>query len=41
MRGYRLRAPAVRAITGEVPFRGHLPINLPGLYKIGDGITDR
>jgi beta-N-acetylhexosaminidase len=32
---------AVRTITGEVPFRGHLPINLPGLYKIGDGITDR
>ncbi len=31
---------AIRVITGEVPFRGHLPINLPGLYKIGDGITN-
>jgi beta-N-acetylhexosaminidase len=31
---------AVKAITGEIPFRGRLPISLPGLYKIGDGITD-
>ena len=30
---------AIRAITGEIPFRGKLPINLPGLYKIGHGLT--
>jgi beta-N-acetylhexosaminidase len=30
---------AVKAITGEIQFRGHLPINLPGLYKIGHGLT--
>jgi beta-N-acetylhexosaminidase len=29
---------AVRAITGEIPFRGHLPISLPGLYPIGHGL---
>jgi beta-N-acetylhexosaminidase len=33
---------AVRAITGEIPFRGRLPISLPGLYPIGHGlITQR
>jgi beta-N-acetylhexosaminidase len=26
---------AVRAITGEIPFRGKLPISLPGLYPVG------
>ncbi len=30
---------AIRAITGEIPYKGRLPINLPGLYKIGDGLT--
>src|SRR5207237_905584 len=30
---------AIKAITGEIPFRGHLPINLPGLYKIGHGLS--
>lgn len=30
---------AIRAITGEIPFSGHLPISLPGLYKIGEGLT--
>lgn len=29
---------AVRAITGEIPFRGKLPINLPGFYPIGHGL---
>jgi len=29
----------VRAITGEIPFRGHLPISLPGLYKAGHGLN--
>ena len=30
---------AVRAIVGEIPFAGHLPISLPGLYPIGHGLT--
>lgn len=30
---------AVRTITGEIPFRGKLPVNLPGLYPIGHGLT--
>jgi len=30
---------AVRAITGEIPFLGKLPISLPGLYPIGHGVT--
>jgi beta-N-acetylhexosaminidase len=30
---------AVRTITGEIPFRGKLPVNLPGLYSIGHGLT--
>jgi beta-N-acetylhexosaminidase len=29
---------AVRAITGEIPFQGKLPVNLPGLYAIGHGL---
>jgi beta-N-acetylhexosaminidase len=29
---------AVRAITGEIEFRGKLPISLPGLYPIGHGL---
>ncbi|HSP32838.1 MAG TPA: glycoside hydrolase family 3 N-terminal domain-containing protein [Thermoanaerobaculia bacterium] len=28
---------AIRAITGEIPFKGHLPVNLPGMYSIGPG----
>lgn len=28
---------AIRAITGEIPFTGHLPISLPGLYPVGHG----
>jgi len=32
---------AVRAITGEIPFRGKLPINLPGLYRIGYGLNSQ
>lgn len=28
-------AAAVKAITGEIPFRGRLPISLPGLYPVG------
>ncbi len=30
---------AIRAITGEIPFKGKLPINLPGMYPIGEGLT--
>jgi beta-N-acetylhexosaminidase len=30
---------AVKAITGEIPFQGRLPISLPGLYPIGHGLT--
>jgi beta-N-acetylhexosaminidase len=30
---------AIKALTGEIPYRGHLPINLPGLYPIGHGLT--
>jgi beta-N-acetylhexosaminidase len=29
---------AVRAITGEIEFKGKLPISLPGLYPIGHGL---
>jgi len=32
---------AVRAITGEIPFQGKLPVNLPGLYAIGHGLGGR
>ncbi len=37
--GYDLHAGAelamVKAITGEIPFRGRLPVSLPGFYPIG------
>ena len=29
---------AIRAITGEMEFKGKLPISLPGLYPIGHGL---
>src|SRR5688572_6611161 len=29
---------AVKALTGEIPFQGRLPINLPGLYPLGHGL---
>jgi beta-N-acetylhexosaminidase len=29
---------AVRAMTGEIPFQGKLPVNLPGSYAIGHGL---
>jgi len=32
---------AVRAISGEIPFRGKLPIALPGLYPVGHGLTSQ
>lgn len=31
---------AVRAITGQIPFRGKLPISLPGFYPVGHGLAD-
>jgi beta-N-acetylhexosaminidase len=30
---------AVKALLGEVPFRGKLPVNIPNLYGIGAGIV--
>jgi beta-N-acetylhexosaminidase len=29
---------AARAIFGEIPIRGKLPVSIPGLAKLGDGI---
>ena len=29
---------AVRAVLGEIPFRGSLPVSLPGYYNIGHGL---
>ena len=31
-------AAAVRAITGEAPISGKLPISMPGMYEVGAGI---
>jgi beta-N-acetylhexosaminidase len=30
---------AVRAMTGEIEYRGKLPVSLPGLYPIGHGLA--
>jgi beta-N-acetylhexosaminidase len=30
---------AIKAISGEIPFQGKLPISLPGLYPVGHGLT--
>jgi beta-N-acetylhexosaminidase len=30
---------AIKAIVGEIPFQGKLPISLPGLYPVGHGLT--
>lgn len=32
-------AASVRALFGEIPFRGTLPISIPGLAKAGDGLS--
>lgn len=32
---------AVRAIAGEIAFRGRLPISLPGLYPVGHGMVGK
>jgi beta-N-acetylhexosaminidase len=29
---------AAKAILGEIPIRGHLPVTIPGLASYGDGI---
>ncbi|MFN8061470.1 MAG: glycoside hydrolase family 3 protein [Vicinamibacterales bacterium] len=34
----RAEASAVRAIAGEAPIGGHLPVALPGLYPVGHGL---
>jgi beta-N-acetylhexosaminidase len=33
-----IEAAAVRALAGETPIRGKLPISLPGMYSIGHGL---
>ena len=30
---------AIKAITGEIPFKGKLPISLPGFYPVGHGLA--
>lgn len=30
---------ALRAVLGEIPFRGRLPVELPGFYDIGHSVT--
>src|SRR5690606_7807045 len=30
---------AVRALAGEIPIGGRLPIELPGLFPVGHGLT--
>ncbi len=32
------QAAAVRVLFGEAPFRGRLPVSVPGLFEIGAGI---
>lgn len=29
---------AIKAMTGEIPYKGKLPVNMPGLYEIGHGL---
>jgi beta-N-acetylhexosaminidase len=29
---------AVKALFGEIPIRGRLPVTIPGIAKYGDGI---
>jgi len=29
---------AVKALWGEIDIRGHLPVSIPGLANLGDGI---
>jgi beta-N-acetylhexosaminidase len=29
----------VKALFGEIPIRGHLPVSIPGIAKYGDGLT--
>ena len=35
----RAEALAVRAVAGEAPIGGKLPIALPGLFLVGHGLT--
>jgi len=34
-----MEVAAVRAIAGETPISGRLPITLPGLFPAGHGLT--
>ena len=36
---YAAERAAVKAIAGEIPISGRLPISLPGLYPVGHGLT--
>jgi beta-N-acetylhexosaminidase len=29
---------AVKALWGEIPIRGHLPVSIPGFAKLGEGL---
>jgi beta-N-acetylhexosaminidase len=29
---------AVKALFGEIPIAGHMPVTIPGFAKLGDGI---
>jgi len=31
---------AVKALFGEIPLRGHLPVTIPGIANRGAGISD-
>ena len=31
----------IKALTGEIPYRGMLPVNMPGLYTMGHGLTSQ
>lgn len=33
------QSAAARALFGEVPFQGKLPVSVPGIFEIGDGIV--
>jgi beta-N-acetylhexosaminidase len=33
------QAIAARALAGEMPIGGHLPVGIPGLYPVGHGLT--
>jgi beta-N-acetylhexosaminidase len=32
-------AAAAKAILGDIPITGKMPVSIPGLVKVGDGLT--